>query len=42
MSFWLGKRFGSRRVLYTASAPLLLLIALVAIIAGFIAMLLGR
>jgi hypothetical protein len=42
MAFWLGKRFGSRRVLYSASAPLLLLAALIAIIVGLIAMLLGR
>lgn len=39
MSFWLGKQHGSKRVVYSASFPFLGLLALIALLAAFVAML---
>ena len=42
MSFWLGKRVGSNRVVFSASFPVVLLMALLALLAGLVAMLFKR
>jgi hypothetical protein len=39
MSFWFGKQSDSKRVVFSASFPFFALLALVALLAGLVAML---